>query len=165
MGELFGVPAHPLLVHIPVVLLPLLVVAAMVMAAKPTWRRRFGWVLVGAALVAAAATSWASQAGESLRDALQPALGSKADRHVELANQTEILAWSFFSVAFGLVVLDRWVLPRIAKRTETPSAIVARSAVALACLVAILGVLSAVWVIRTGHEGARITWDGVNVRR
>jgi len=163
MGELFGTPAHPMLVHIPVVLLPLLAVAAIAMAAKPNLRRRFDWVLLGATLVIAAATWWATQAGERLRDALQPALGSKADRHIELGNQTATLAWIFFAGAICMVVMNRWLLPRLAKRTEVSSVLPARAAVVFACLVAIVGVASAVWVIRTGHEGARITWDGVNV--
>ncbi len=162
MGELFNTPAHPLLVHIPIVILPLLAVAAIVMAARPNLRRRFDWVLAGATLITAVFTSWATQAGERLRDALQPSLGSKADRHIELGNQTETLAWVFFAVAVVLVVFNRWYLPRAAKR-ETPSAGAPRLAIALACVVALVGVATAVWVIRAGHEGAHITWNGTNV--
>lgn len=28
-------------------------------------------------------------------------------------------------------------------------------------IVAVVGVLTATWVIRPGHEGARVTWQGV----
>ncbi len=154
MGELFGTPAHPLLVHIPIVLLPLLAIVAIVMAVKPTMRHRLSWVLFGATLVAAAVTYWATQAGESLRHALQPALGTKADRHLELGNQTAVLSTIFFVGAACMVVMERWLLPRMVAK---------RSAVVLASVVALVGVVTAVWVIRTGHEGARITWDGVNI--
>lgn len=151
MGELFGTPAHPLLVHIPIVLLPLLAVVAIVMATKPELRRRFGLWLLVATLVTAAVTFWATQAGEQLQDALQPALGSKGDRHAELGDQTALLATVFFVGAGLMVVIDRWFKQ------------LTRSAVVLAWAVAAIGVVTAVWVIRTGHEGARITWDGVNV--
>ena len=76
---------------------------------------------------------------------------------MELGNQTALLATIFFAGAALLVVMDRWYLPRASKsRAE-------RSAIVLASLVALVGVVAAVWVIRTGHEGARITWDGVNL--
>ena len=151
MGELFGTPAHPLLVHIPIVLLPLLAVAAIAMAVKPALRSRLTWVLFGTTLITAAVTYWATQAGQHLRNALQPALGTKADRHMELGNQTALLATIFFVGAACMVVMNHWF-----KRLT-------RSATVLAWVVALVGVVAAVWVIRTGHEGARITWDGVNL--
>lgn len=151
MGELFGTPAHPLLVHIPIVLLPLLAVMAIVMAVKPSWRSRLVLPLFAATLIVAAVTMWATEAGEQLKEALQPSLGSSIDRHAELGDQTSVLAWIFSAGAALMVVMDRWF-----KRLT-------RSEVALAWAVALIGVVTAVWVIRTGHEGARITWIGVNV--
>lgn len=151
MGELFNTPAHPLLVHIPIVLLPLLSLLAIAMAAKPAWRRQLGWLLFVATLISALATFWATQAGEQLRDALQPALGAKSDRHAELGDQTHVLAWILFAGAALMVVVDRWFTR------------LTRLAAVLPWVVAVVGVATAVWVIRTGHEGARITWDGVNV--
>jgi len=152
MSELFGTPAHPLLVHIPVVLLPLLAIAAIVLAARPAWRVRLSWALAGAALITAAVTVWATQSGERLRDALQPSLGSLAERHAELGDQTALLATMFFVGAAALAAIDRWYGPRSpAKKWPT----------VLASAVGLVGVATAVWAIRTGHEGARITWIGV----
>jgi len=151
MGELFDVPAHPLLVHIPIVLLPLLAIAAVVIAAKPEWRSRLIWSLFAATLITAAVTVWATQAGEQLEQALQPTLGSKADRHAELGDQTALLATIFFVGAAAMAIMDRW-FQRLT-----------RSARALAWGVALIGVVTAVWVIRTGHEGSRITWDGIKI--
>lgn len=151
MGELFGTPAHPLIVHIPIVLIPLVAIGAIIVAAKPAWRSRLTWPLLAATFVTAAAALLAINSGEPFQDALQPALGSKADKHSELGDQTALLATIFFVGALCMVVMDRWF-----KRLT-------RSAVALAWAVALVGVVTAVWVIRTGHEGARITWDGVNV--
>lgn len=149
MDEIFGTPAHPLLVHIPIALLPALAVVAIVIAVKPSWRTRLTWPFAGATLIAAAVTYWATKAGERLRDALQPSLGSLADRHIELGNQTAVLATVLFVGALCMLVASRWFA-----RFE-------RSAVALRWVVAVIGVVTAIWVIRTGHEGARITWIAV----
>jgi len=46
LEELFGLPAHPLLVHMPVVIIPLAGVIAVVFAFRPAWLDRFGWGLV-----------------------------------------------------------------------------------------------------------------------
>ena len=42
----FGLPAHPLMVHLPVVLIPLAGIIAIVFAFRPAWLDRFGWHLV-----------------------------------------------------------------------------------------------------------------------
>lgn len=154
MGELFGTPAHPLLVHIPVVVLPLLAIAAIALAARPAWRQRVGWLLAGVTLITAAITVLATKSGERLHDALQPSLGSLADDHMQLGNQTALLAVIFFVATAAMFAIDRWYLPRTnPKRWPT----------AFAVGVALLGVLATVWAIRTGHEGARITWEGIDV--
>ncbi|HSU11443.1 MAG TPA: DUF2231 domain-containing protein, partial [Pseudonocardia sp.] len=45
-----GIPAHPLVVHAVVVLLPLAAVATLLVVARPVWRRQLGvWVLLLAA--------------------------------------------------------------------------------------------------------------------
>ena len=46
LEKLFGLPAHPLLVHMPVVLIPLSGLIAIVFAFKTAWLDRFGWGLV-----------------------------------------------------------------------------------------------------------------------
>ena len=42
---IMGVPAHPLMVHVPVVLVPLSLIGALLMFI-PRWRERIGWVTV-----------------------------------------------------------------------------------------------------------------------
>ena len=71
-----------------------------------------------------------------------------------MGDWTGVLGTAFCVGAACLVGMDRWVLPRWPAK---------RWPVVVACVVALVGVASAVWVIRTGHEGARITWKGVDV--
>ena len=52
---IMGVPAHPLMVHVPVVLVPLCLIGTLLMFIT-RWRERIGWatvVLAGVALVGA----------------------------------------------------------------------------------------------------------------
>lgn len=164
MDEITGIPAHPLVVHVPVVVLPVLAVVAIAMAAKPDLRRRWVFGLFGSTLLTAVATFLATQSGEPLREALQPALGSSADKHAELGDQTALLAALFCVGAACLVGIDRRYLLRGAfQRSGVPAAWTERSALMVSIVTALLGVLAAVWVIRTGHEGARITWSGVDL--
>ena len=158
--EVWGVPAHPLFVHVPVVLLPVIAIGACAMALRPEWRRRYALHLPIAALVVAVATLLAVKSGEPLKDALQPALGTRIDRHADLGDQTALLATLFFLAAAVTASGDWWLRRRAA---EVANAVPGRLVTAAAVTAAALGVLAAIWAIRTGHEGARVTWSGVDV--
>lgn len=47
LENLFGLPAHPLLVHLPVVMVPIAATMALLMTIRPAWLDRFGWWLLG----------------------------------------------------------------------------------------------------------------------
>src|SRR4051812_14465522 len=65
-----GIPAHPLVVHAVVVLLPLAAVGTLLVVARPAWRRQLGvWVLL-LALGGVAAVPVATQTGEQLEHAI-----------------------------------------------------------------------------------------------
>ena len=65
-----GIPAHPLVVHAVVVLLPLAAVATLLVVARPVWRRQLGvWVLLLAA-AGVFAVPVAATTGEQLRASL-----------------------------------------------------------------------------------------------
>ena len=62
-----GIPAHPLVVHAVVVLLPLAAVGTLLVVARPLWRQQLGvWVLL-LALAGVAAVPVATQTGEQLQ--------------------------------------------------------------------------------------------------
>ena len=49
MDTFAGLPAHPLLVHAPVVLVPVVALLVILMIVRPQWLERFGWLAVGLA--------------------------------------------------------------------------------------------------------------------
>ncbi|MFC0042663.1 DUF2231 domain-containing protein [Actinomadura rayongensis] len=151
--DAFGLPAHPLLVHVPVVLVPLLSAAAAALAVRPAWRLRFGAATGGALVAVMAATMLAAGAGEALRDERTgggPVPHAVAE-HGELGGQLRVLVVALTLVFLALLILD-------ARRAPEPGRAAVLTGRAAAALVVVLALLALVWVVRTGHAGAELTW-------
>ena len=168
--QIGGLPAHALLVHVTVVLVPL---AALMLLAGTLWpaaQRRLGVGTPVVALVALVSVPLATHAGEWLRDQLGPA--PLIARHAELGDQ--LLPW-----AAGLFVLAavQWVLARRAGSSSARGArsqgagaqgdtrVRTRLPVLVTAGLAVLSVvvaLGAVWMVyRTGDSGAQAVWQGI----
>jgi hypothetical protein len=162
METLFGLPAHPLVVHFAVVLTPLVTVLALATAARPAWRRVLSWPLLVASLVIAFVIQASSSSGEEFDELLQGT--APIGRHEDLANTTRMIVILMLLAALVLVVVGR-VLDRregVRSRLSMSAASARHPAITgLSALVAVLSVLSTVWVVRTGHEGAKVTWESV----
>ena len=65
-----GLPAHPLFLHVPVILIPVAMIWALVLVARPAWFMRSGVLLGILTVVALAGTFLTVGAGEALRNAL-----------------------------------------------------------------------------------------------
>src|SRR6201992_2447006 len=65
-----GLPAHPLFVHVPVVLIPVTLVAAIALVVRPDWMRRYGIALSLASVVAMSSVFLTMQAGGALENEL-----------------------------------------------------------------------------------------------
>lgn len=147
MQKIFGVPAHPLLVHLPVVLVPLVAIAAIVLALRRTWRQRFGLTLIGASAVACVAIVVAKQSGEAMFEYMNQA--PAISRHESLANVTVVLTGLMFLAVVAMIGASRrgMAKPRSAL------------AVALSCITIVVASMAIVGTIQTGHEGAKVTWN------
>jgi len=162
IDTLFGLPAHPLLVHIPVVLVPVAAIAALLIVIRPVWRRRFGWAVVALTAVSAVSVQLAFASGQSFRQRLQGnAEGPALNRHMELARQVRPIVVVFFLVLTAYVwFMSRYEAVRGSVNTPGSHSLAWSKAASwtLAALSA-LGALSAlIWIVRTGHQGAKTTW-------
>lgn len=157
MDSFLGLPSHPLFVHLPVVAVPAAALAALVLALFPAWRRRFGLAAAALSAVGFVGTFMAAQSGEELYVALEDRIGDLADRHQELGEQTLILVAAFFLSMVGSVVADHRLISQFTEQRGWGRHL----ATALAWIGAVVGAVATVWIIRTGHEGARIVWEGV----
>lgn len=142
-----GLPVHPLVVHAVVVLLPLAVLGTLAIAAKPTWRATYGWLVVGIAAVATVLVPVATSSGE----ALEERVGDPGE-HAELGDQLIWFAIALLLFSFLMVYLDR--RKAAGKPAIGPSA--------LPTVVTVLAVVAAlattVQVYRVGDSGARAAW-------
>ncbi|KOX26855.1 hypothetical protein ADK67_15365 [Saccharothrix sp. NRRL B-16348] len=160
---IFGLPAHPLLVHAVVVLLPLAAASAAALAVVPRWRQRYAWLLLGVTLVAVGSVPLAQWAGEQLY-AKMAALGNPLiQRHADLGN--DLLP---FALGFGVVVVALLVSGRLADRERAAAAddpavpkTWRRIAVVVAVLVVAAGAAATIQTVRIGHSGSTAVYDFV----
>ena len=150
---LFGLPAHPLLVHVPIVLLPLVGVGAIAMAFSATARRRFGEVVLGLAVVAFVFTQLAAGSGEALQRDVQRS--AALHEHVQMAGTLRVLSFVLLAVVAAQVVLDRY------QRRGNPVHRALPTATAALAVVVALGTTG--WLVAVGHNGAKAAWQNVEV--
>jgi uncharacterized membrane protein len=147
LDTITGIPSHPLFVHLPVVLIPLVGLAAIVLAFRPSWRARLGWWPAVAAGVCLIATFLAVGSGNAFNERLDGLVDT--ERHESLALTTLALVTVFFGST---------VAQRLLRNSEGRLRLVAR---AVTLLVVVSAGMAVWWTFLTGEEGARITWSGV----
>jgi hypothetical protein len=144
----FGLPAHPLIIHFPVVFVPLLGLAVLAVAFNARWFDRFGLLVAAFSVVSLAATLLAVGAGEAFRKERlrdfpnlvdDPTLHDHADAGITVRLAMVILTALLVGLLFG-------------KRLPNAARIVLRVLAVLFALTAIF------FVIRTGHLGAKLAW-------
>src|SRR5271163_4516280 len=98
-----GLPAHPLFVHVPVVLIPTTIVAAIVFVFKREWFLRYGIALAVVSIIAMSSIFLTMQAGAALRGALN-LQGHAATLISEHSNAAHILAYVYVLFTATLIV-------------------------------------------------------------
>lgn len=166
--ELFGLPAHPLLVHLPVVLVPGTTLVAVLYALVPRLRSRVDALLVPLALAAPAVTWPATESGE----AFAARLGGQTpeiSRHSDFGERLLYVSLAVAVLAVAAVVVDRRRLTaaRAGARAEGPGAAVAAppgtrglalASMVLSALLLIAAVGATVYAVYAGHSGAAMVW-------
>ncbi len=153
IDKLFGIPAHPLLVHVPVVFTPLAAIGAVAIVAVPRWRRPYGLLVAAFAALAAIGVQLATWSGEGLEDRVDR--NAAVDKHIDLAETARPLVFVFFVVVVAYVAFDRWVRAGDRRRSWTRPAMVALSVLTVAS-----AATATVWLVRAGHQGADAVWRG-----
>lgn len=144
-----GIPVHPLVVHLAVVIVPVAALGLILMAASRRFSRRFGWLVALVALVAAGSTFLAKEAGEVLRERV----GEPGFSHAGLG------AWMpAFSVGLAVATVALWLVDRTGPVDQPSRRGLRSAAIVVAILVAAANLL---WIFRVGHSGAKSVWSGV----
>ncbi|HEX7104544.1 MAG TPA: hypothetical protein VF218_01130 [Acidothermaceae bacterium] len=185
-----GLPAHILLVHVVIAIVPVAAVLVLIAGVWPAARRWLNWLPALAALAALAAVPITTNAGHWLQHHLRFPVNPAIQHHINLGNQ--MLPWVIALFVASLVVWAAAVLEghrtlAIGARrrpnagapssgstvhastgtTTTSPAVVratARRRLALRVVVAVIAVVAAVGsvqqVYRTGEAGSRAVWSG-----
>lgn len=158
METLFDLPAHALLIHAPIVLLPIAALATLALAVKRSWRARAGWWLVGGVFAVVVMVFLARGSGQAFDEALDGAVDASA--HEDLANTTFLLTLLWFASTATLVALDRRANRdgSVDSGGDTGSVSVSVMRDGLAVAASAFALLATIWLIRTGHEGADLVW-------
>ena len=156
-----GLPAHPLFVHVPVVLIPTTVIAAIAVMAKPEWLTRFGVALALVSIFAMSSVFLTMQAGAALRGALHLE-GEAAKLISEHSQAAHILAIVY--VAFTATLIVAFAACRISAGRPTGLTLVDRPLSSRAAfgtlrvLVVALAIVAGFMTFRTGDLGAKAVW-------
>lgn len=157
LDNIGGVPAHPLLVHIPVVLVPL----GLVLAVAALWPKVRKPLLVVAACAAAfggIGVLLAASTGESLEGGVR----SQADRqllrdHTEKGDRAQGPAVAFGGIAVLALAEELYRRRPGAKKFTVPKW---APAVLLGATI-VSGAVATKFVYDAGHSGAKSVWHGV----
>jgi hypothetical protein len=143
-----GLPAHPLIVHAVVVLIPLSALGAVAVAIRAGWNRPYAPLVAAGAVVSAITATMAELAGEALLATINvsPAYVALLDEHSRFGVYTVYASWVFAVVAVATAVLGR--------RGSGASR-------ALGWVSAVVGLVAFILVVITGDLGATSVWGTV----
>lgn len=146
----FGLPAHPLIIHVPVIFVPLLGLATLAVAFNSRWFERFGLLVAAFSVVTLASTLLAVGAGEPFReDREEGSPGGGGGMDATLNDHAE----AGETLRFTMVVLTAVLVGMLFTRKLPPVV-----NTVLRVLAVLLAVVAVFFVIRTGHLGAKLAW-------
>ena len=167
-GKLLGLPAHPLIVHAVVVLVPLCALGVALCSLWPAARRRLALTVLVLSGSAAALVPFATESGEWLEERV----GETAllERHAELGDAYLPYAVALVVGAASVAVL-RWVEARSEAKGGgeggAGSGASARRAplwmtVGVAVVALVTSVAAGYETYLVGHSGAASVWSGID---
>jgi hypothetical protein len=144
-----GLPAHVLLVHAMVLLVPLTALLEILCALWPAARRHLVWLVLAFAVSTAALTPITANAGGWLYE--------QERHHRDILNtHADRGSWMiYFSIALLVVAVVLALVHRREVRAAKPNSAVS---VLVAAVAIVVGVASVVQVVRVGDSGAKSVW-------
>jgi uncharacterized membrane protein len=163
LDSLFGLPAHPLLVHIPVVLIPLGALGAVLML-WPRLRHALGWWVCAIVVVAGIATQLAISSGQSLEEYVRES--ELVREHTRIGENIRPWLLLMFLALLGVMLIDQAIRRRAASSEARPEGrdLLQIAGVVLSALSIVFAGVSVYWVYRIGHSGSKAVWHQTQVK-
>jgi hypothetical protein len=168
MITVLGLPAHPLIIHAVVVLVPLAALCALAVVRRPAWRRRYGWPVLILTLAAAISAPVAVITGDQL--AFEQFGADYPEDIVAHQGWGELTQWSAgaFGLAMLLFIVLGWLFDRRAAGAPQPGYGPTSLSVAQRIVLVVLGlavlaaaVASTILVFLAGDTGTTSVWGHI----
>lgn len=155
-----GLPAHVLVVHAVVVLLPLSALGAVVIALSATWRSRLRGVVAALATFALVSTFVAVRSGQEFMRSFALEQDPLVSDHAALGESARWWVLAFWLILIAYLVLERRLVPTadLDGASEGRADATMWLRVAAVALI-VVSVVSTVQVLVTGHAGSRAVWE------
>ena len=157
ISHIAGLPAHALVVHAAVVLVPLSAVAFLALCWRPVWRRKYGLPIALLAVAGAVGAVLAASTGEPLAHTVRQAArasggAARFGEHPEQGDTARLMAVLFAMTVAGFYAIVRW-----GERFRVP----AWAGHATYAARAVIAILSTATMLVAGHSGAALVWRDV----
>ncbi len=163
MNQLFGLPAHPLLVHLTVVAIPVAAVLVGIVAVFPRVPRLVKVTTLVLGGLSVALVPLMESSGEALEERVTET--AAVERHAEMGET--LLPWvvGLFVVLIAVLAADWWLRRPVSSGPGTRAAAgrlavsgqIVTIGLAVVAIAAAAGTL--VQTVRIGHSGAQATWS------
>lgn len=145
-----GLPVHPLIIHVAVVIGPLAALLILLYAVAPRWRYGLRWPTTLAALVAAGSAFVAKNSGEVLRESL----GGGSPLVAEHADAGLVAAYSLYTLLAVTLVTVFWLAP-----PDQEPRLGRLGSVVPIVLCGLAAAFVGYAVFQAGHSGATAVWS------
>jgi hypothetical protein len=166
-NTVLGIPAHPLIIHVAVIFIPLLVLGAIVYAAWPPFHSKITWAVLAVAIIAPLAGLAAKLSGQDLKHQLvargtSQQLLALIAQHNSYGNKT--FWWTVGLAVLTLVLLAyNWRASRAVSvdadaNAGAGGAIATPLRVGSTVVMLVVGAILGYYVFKTGDTGAHMVW-------
>ncbi|MFN8015025.1 MAG: DUF2231 domain-containing protein [Acidimicrobiia bacterium] len=154
-----GIPAHPLLVHIPVVLVPLVLITVLIASLKPSWHKTFAIPTAALSVVVFIGSYFAKESGEHLEELLDEK-ESLLEKHINYGDKFMLIALVL------LLVVVIWSLYGKYFKSSAQKIFNSNVIRIIVCVVAVLYLaFASYFVYLTGHSGAKSVWNETSTEK
>ena len=158
ISTFFGLPAHPLVVHAAVVLIPLAAAAFVAVGWNKHWRQVYYLPVTILALAGGVAAFLSDQTGEPLQETVRRA-GQRVGEHPEQGGTAMAFAMIFAAACVGVYLYHQFGGPiRERLGLQDRFRLPVSDDTALYVLVVPLAALAVITMTIAGHSGARLVW-------
>lgn len=146
-GIVAGLPLHPLVIHVSVILIPLVAISALVMSYLPSFSRRYGKAIFSLALIAQGSLFLSRTTGQALTKILEKDMG----RHADLGEITPFVTLPMVALIYLRFRMDR--------SGASFGSVLVRRLTSIALILSSLASIAI--VILVGHSGAVSVWGWI----